>query len=152
MAVDVFLGEPPPAIKEWIIAHAGGDTPDPVDTSDWGQIVAALEECTPSDFNGLSYVGSNTLLTSLAVGSAVDINYKLNGTNAVPTRWLNLGYNASIPEYVKYRKTAGTGYKHIWVKTMKAGLLAAIAVGDSTYTREFDAAIADFTYTEGSAI
>ena len=63
MASQIFLGEPPARIKAWIIEHASGDTPDPVDTSDWGQIVAKLENCSASDFNGLAYVGSDSTLT-----------------------------------------------------------------------------------------
>lgn len=38
MSVQVFLGEPPARIKQWIIDHPPKppEDPDPIDTSDWG--------------------------------------------------------------------------------------------------------------------
>jgi len=43
MGTTIFLGEPPAKIKKWIIEHS--EQPDPVDSSAWGQVVAALENC-----------------------------------------------------------------------------------------------------------
>ena len=155
MAIQIFLGEPPAHIKQWIIDHQPmKEEPDPVDTSDWGKLVAALEDCKPSDFNGLNYVGENELLTELAVGAGATVKYKIDDINPVNTTWINLGYNASIPEYVKYRRAIGTGWKHVWIPSRKSELLAPIAVGDQVYAREFDTVARAHTWTavEGEVV
>lgn len=127
MLVQVFLGEPPAHIKQWIIDHPPKppEDPDPVDTSDWGKLVAALENCTPDQFNGLNYTGTNELLTQLAVGAGATVKYKIDDINPVDTTWINLGYNASIPEYVKYRRAIGSDWKHVWVPSRKKRTLGS---------------------------
>jgi len=153
MGTAIFLGMPPANIRQWIIDHppTPAEEPDPVDSSAWGQVVAALENCTPDQFNGdtLAYTGSDATLTAFALGSGVsDLKYKVYSANdPVNTTWINMGFNATVPEYVKYRRTVGSGFKHVWVKSMKSGLLAPIAVGDAVYTRTYDAAAYDNTYT-----
>ena len=61
MAVQVFLGQPAAHIKQWMIDHPPKppEDPDPVDESSWGKLVAALENCTPDQFNGLNYTGTD---------------------------------------------------------------------------------------------
>ena len=88
----------------------------------------------------------------MTIGSAVEVPYKLDGTNAVNTRWIILGYNGSIPAMVKYRKSAGSGWKHVWVSSMKNDLLADIAVGDKVFIRAYDSESSDFVYTEEAEI
>lgn len=143
MGIKIFLGEPPAHIKQWIIDHhGGGEEPDPVDNTAWGKLVAALEGGC-SDASPVTVDG-----TTFNVGSGVgDVMYKIDTTaSAVPTTWLNLGYNASIPEYVKYRRAVGSGWKHVWVKSTKSGLLAPIAVGDTVYGRAYSDILMDNTY------
>ena len=63
MAVQVFLGQPAAHIKQWMIDHppTPPEDPDPdlVDESSQGKLVAALENCTPDQFNGLNYTGTD---------------------------------------------------------------------------------------------
>lgn len=153
MERDIYLGSIPPRIKAWIIKHASEDKPDPVDSSDWGQLVAKLENCSAIDFSEMDYVGSDELLTSLKVGSGTSINYKIDDAgSAVPTTWINLGFNSSIPKYVKYRRAVRGGWKHVWVKSIKSELInkliAPIAVGDSIYIREYDDQTLSYVWTE----
>ena len=75
------------------------------------------------------------------------VNYKISDSSTVPIAWKILGYNASIPEYVKYRRAVGDGYKHVWVSSVKSGLIAPIAVGDFARTRTYDLTTGDYDWS-----
>lgn len=157
MAVQVFLGQPSARIKQWIIDHHPKpvEDPDPVDLTPWGQLVSALENCNPSDFTAMDYTGSDASLINKKVGTGLTVKYDIaSDGNLVDTTWINLGFNASIPEYIKYRRAVGSGWKHIWIKSMKSNLLAPIAIGDQVYVRSFDDESGMHTWTavEGEVV
>ena len=148
---NIFLGEPPAAIKTWYIEHYGSqETPDVEDTTEWGKVVFAMESGC-SDSNPVT-VDGNTFTAGAGISG---IKYEIkSGADPVDTTWINLGYNASIPEYVKYRRTVTGGYIRVWVKSTKSDLLADIAVGDQVYKRSYSETILDNEYTasEGETI
>jgi len=155
MSTSIFFGKAPANVLKWIVEHSAHEDPDPVDTSMWGQVVAALEDCRPSEFNmaNLTYTGSNSILTAFAVGSTKPIAYDITGSGStVNAQFMNLGFNGSIPEYVKYRRAVSGGYIHCWVKSTGAdGMLKEIAVGDATYGRTYDSTAKANTYADASA-
>ena len=146
MATEIYLGEPPQRIKDWIIAH--GQPPAPVEPdTQWKSMVLALESGQYDDVNPMTLDG-----VSLAPGSALSgVNYVVeDGQDPVPTTWIVLGYNKEIPEYVKYKN----GDERIWVKsnTGANGQLAPIAAGASVYTRSWDAATNTESWTANGTI
>ena len=69
-----------------------------------------------------------------AIGTSLIVPYKVDiNSDPVDTEWEVLGYNTSIPEYVKYKN----GDDRIYVRTIKedGGLLSAIAKGDTVYIK-----------------
>lgn len=117
----LFLGNPPENIKQWIITHYDTEPSAPTDGSPYGRIVAALEACSPSDFDmdTLEYKGTNKTLAKLAVGAGVTSKYEIK-TDETPVdmTWINLGYNGSIPEYVKYKN----GNEKVYVRSITGDL------------------------------
>ena len=158
MGTSIFLGMPPENIKNWIIEHGPepSDVPDPVDTTEWGQVVAALENCTSGQFDSstLAYTGSDSLLTAFNLGSGVsDLKYNIySSSDPVDTTWINLGFNATVPEYVKYRRAIDGGWKHVWLKSLKSGLLAPIAIGDKVCLRDYNESTYDNDYYETAEV
>ena len=63
----------------------------------------ALESCTPEQFSDLEYLGDNEILKNLKIGSSIVSKYEnMSGKEPIDMEWIVLGYNASIPEYIKY--------------------------------------------------
>lgn len=94
---------------------------------DWDIFSSALE----------TYHTSNT--DPIPVGTSVLVPYKvdLNG-EAIDTQWVIMGYNKSIPQYVKYKN----GDERIFVSTIRYGFLTDIGNGAKVYTER------DGIYTE----
>ena len=119
------------------------ESSDPVGSDDWSQLAFALESGSYDDSNPITFREA-----SAAPGSVISgVNYKISDSSTVPITWKVLGYNAAIPEHVKYRRAVGTGYKHVWVSSTKLGLLAPIAVGDYARTRTYDSSTGDYTWS-----
>lgn len=114
------------------------------DTTLFGRIVSTLEGGA-DDSNPITISGN-----TLPVGGALNNVYFDRGgaEGPVPTTWINLGYNKSIPEYVKYRRVLGIGYKHVWVRSVKSGFIAPISVGDTVYVRSFNSSTLENDYVE----
>ena len=146
MGTRVFLGQPPERIKKWIIDHYSPET-EIMTKMTYGStelessIVGALKT---SDL-GIVYDDWNDLVEKLEnypttsadlpiVGSYLSTSYEIGDDEFVPMEWQILGYNTSIPEYVKYKN----GDDRIYVRSVKTdgGLLSAIAEGDTVYTRD----------------
>lgn len=89
------LGEPSERIRQWIVNHNIQPTPPgPQPASFWDQLVDKLENFGSSDLPQVK-----TYLT---------VPYKVDPEGeAVDTDWQILGYNASIPKYVKYKDASG---------------------------------------------
>lgn len=119
----IFLGNPKPLTKQYIIDHYY--------TSQWDNIVQSLEKFSDSMIgNELPIVGSTTLSTMYDIGDG----------QIIPLTWQVLGYNSSIPKYVKYKDASGN---KIYVSSMKAAsngdvqgyLLSAIVENDPVYVK-----------------
>lgn len=116
---------------------------DKEDTTLFGRIVSALEGGA-DDSNPITISGN-----TLSVGGALNnVSFDSGAESPVPTTWINLGYNKSIPEYVKYRRVFGIGYKHVWVRSVKSGFIAPISVGDTVYVRSFNSLTLENDYVE----
>jgi hypothetical protein len=116
---------------------------DREDTTLFGRIVSALEGGA-DDSNPITISGN-----TLSVGGALNnVLFDSGAESPVPTTWINLGYNKSIPEYVKYRRVLGIGYKHVWVRSVKSGFIAPISVGDTVYVRSFNSSTLENDYVE----
>ena len=60
-----------------------------------------------------------------------------------------LGYNASIPEYIKYKN----GSDYVFVPSMVDGLLTSFIIsGRHAFTREYNPTTGDFTYTDAGEV
>lgn len=150
MATRLILGRPPQHIINWIISHRQTIQPDELDNSKFGLITQALENCLSTDFSNLNYVGSDPVLIALKAGQEItDFQYKTDGITDYNTTWINLGFNASIPEYVKYRTPVGSGYKHVWLKSTNSdGILSDIKIGDAVYTRSYSVDLLENVYED----
>lgn len=122
----IFLGNPKPLTKQYIIDHYY--------TSQWDNIVQSLEHFSDSMIgNELPMVGSTTLSTMYDIGDG----------QIIPLTWQVLGYNSSIPRYVKYKDQSGN---KIYISSMKAAsngdvqgyLLSAIVENDPVYVKNAD--------------
>ena len=146
MATEIYLGEPPQHIKDWIIAHSRPPAPVEPDTQ-WKSMVLALESGQYDDSNPMALDG-----VSLAPGSALSgVNYVVeDGQDPVPTTWIVLGYNKEIPEYVKYKN----GDERIWVKSNTGvnGQLAPIVAGAVVYTRSWDETTNEESWAESGTV
>lgn len=77
-----------------------------------------------------------------AVGALLNVPYKIDHTaDAVDTQWQIMGYNASIPEYVKYKSDSG---EYAFVRSVgeDTSLLRDIVAGCKIYSKTDD------TYTD----
>lgn len=95
--------------------------------------------------------------TVLSPGATISgIALRNGGSTLGDTHWLVLGYNAAIPQYVKYRKETGSGYEYRWVSSLrkpgsypsgkKYGLLGGICAGDTAYSRQYNPDTGDYDY------
>lgn len=153
MTTPVFLGNPPPKIRQWIIDHYApqpsvqqtlryyndSTTASPIDVvgtlraSDLGELVWESYSRSLENFQD-SVIGEQLP----AVGSTIQVPYKVyDAGNFVMTPWQVLGYNGSIPEYVKYIN----GNDKIFVRSVEENqssdnyqLLKSSFVGSPTYT------------------
>lgn len=71
-----------------------------------------------------------------------------NSDSTVGITWKVLGYNASIPEYVKYKN----GSEYVFVPSTVSGLLTPITAGRGAFTREYNPTTGDFTYTSVGSV
>ena len=138
MGTQIFLGKPPANIEQWIRDHHGP-------SDDWTALVKALENGA-DDSNPVTFRGN-----ALTIGSGIgNVQYKMddNSDSTVGITWKVLGYNASIPEYVKYKN----GSEYIFVPSTASGLLAPITAGREVFTREYNPTTGDFTYTSAGSV
>ena len=146
MIQNIYLGAPPDKIKKWIIANKKTD--DYVDTSFVGQIVKALESCKPDQFSDLEYLGDNEILKNLKIGSSIVSKYEnMSGKEPIDMEWIVLGYNASIPEYIKYMN----GDERIYIRsaTGENGEMTADFISQTAYKRfKFEGLTEGWRYTE----
>ena len=105
------------------------DQPDPWGSDSWANLVLELE--------------SGSMPSGMAVGGSISnastYMYNANNNSRAPFTWRILGKDLSIPEYVKYRRVVGDGYKRIYVKSIDSNGLHTISTGDATYVRDFAA-------------
>jgi len=151
----VQLGIPDDATCQWIWAHA---------PSDWDKITSKLEsfnETTapaaqglPAPGSGLTvkymvcdgYMNGSTFTQCLTKQSVMD---NLDKIPCIETPMRVLGYNGTVPQYVKYK----AGKKDIiYVSsvddTVSGGLLRAITAGCKTYTRAWAGASLQNAFTD----
>lgn len=73
-----------------------------------------------------------TITTLPAIRTSVAVPYKVDmNANPIDTEWEIIGYNTSIPEFVKYKN----GDERIYVSSLASGLLHDISVGESVLTK-----------------
>lgn len=157
MSTNIFLGEPPANVKAWIIEHYTPPVPPipPVGATNRYYNFSV----TPSQINVEGTLFANHLGNLIwdsyteclenfqdsmigeqlpAVGSTIQVPYKVyDAGNFVMTTWQVLGYNGSIPEYVKYIN----GNDKIFVRSVEEDpsnanyqLLKSSFAGSPTYT------------------
>ena len=175
MATQIFLGYPPENIKKWIIDHYS-PIPPPTPT---GQTLRYYNDSTTAspidvvgtlrasnlgiafeDWNGivenLESFSDSMIGTELpAVGSFLSSAYEIGDNMTIPLTWQVLGYNSSIPKYVKYKDENGN---KIYVSSMKPAsngdvqgeLLSAITVGDAVYVKNSEGEYESNGQTVGS--
>lgn len=86
---DIFLGSPDAQVRQYILDHYL--------VSEWDEYSEILANASDSDFQDPTSIGLP------AVGAVLATLYKVDGTNPVGVSIRVLGYNASIPAYVKYK-------------------------------------------------
>lgn len=128
MANQIFLGQPSDYIKNWFISKFS-----PTPASIWDTYAAQLEDFTNQQSN------------LPAVGSIVKVPYLIDayaGT-VVDTDYIVMGYNSSIPQYIKYKN----GSKLVFVSSVKSGLLATVSTGDTVFEKT---SVGDFSETSNT--
>jgi hypothetical protein len=138
MGQELFLGQPPKYVKNWILNKdmpAGG----------WTDIVKALEtgNISSKTLNGIKFGGKdvavgNSLKTPIAYYQGTD------GDIIADSEWIVCGFNGAVPEYVKY---IVNGCVRVFMKSMKEGAEAEIAVGDTVYERTWNDSTKKYDYT-----
>ena len=116
MANQIFLGQPSDYVKNWFISKFS-----PTPASIWDTYAAQLEDFTNQQSN------------LPAVGSIVKVPYLIDAQagTIVDTDYIVVGYNSSIPQYIKYKN----GSKLVFVSSVKSGLLANVATGDTVFEK-----------------
>lgn len=116
MANQIFLGQPSDYVKNWFISKFS-----PTPASIWDTYAAQLEDFTNQQEN------------LPAVGSIVKVPYLIDAQagTVVDTDYIVMGYNSSIPQYIKYKN----GSKLVFVSSVKSGLLAAVSTGDTVFEK-----------------
>lgn len=116
MANQIFLGQPSDYVKNWFISKFS-----PTPTSIWDTYAAQLEDFTNQQSN------------LPAVGSIVKVPYLIDAQagTIVDTDYIVMGYNSSIPQYIKYKN----GSKLVFVSSVKSGLLATVSTGDIVFEK-----------------
>lgn len=116
MANQLFLGQPSDYIKNWFISKFS-----PTPASIWDTYAAKLEDFTNQQSN------------LPAVGSIVKVPYLIDAQagTVVDTDYIVMGYNSSIPQYIKYKNDS----KLVYVSSVKSGLLAAVSTGDAVFEK-----------------
>jgi len=143
---NIFLGQPPANVKQWIIDHYGKK-------SAWDALTEKLESfdvtATPQS-QGLPEVGSalttkymvcdgymngGTFVQCLTKQSVMD---NIDRIDAIDLPWIVLGYNGCVPQYIKYKN--GSNYMYVSSvddSSASGGVLRAIAAGCKTYSRSW---------------
>lgn len=116
MANQIFLGQPSDYVKNWFISKFS-----PTPASIWDTYAAQLEDFTNQQSN------------LPAVGSIVKVPYLIDAQvgTVVDTDYIVMGYNSSIPQYIKYKN----GSKLVFVSSVKSGLLATVSTGDTVFEK-----------------
>jgi hypothetical protein len=139
MGQELFLGQPPKYVKNWILNKdmpAGG----------WTDIVKALEtgNISSKTLQGIKFGGK-----AVAVGNSLKtpIAYYQDGSDSLiaDSEWIVCGFNGAVPEYVKYIMN---GCVRVFVESMKNGAEAEIAVGDAVYERNWSDTEKKYGYTK----
>ena len=107
MATEIYVGYPPENINQWVKKHL---------YTKFDKIVEQLESGLYNDTNPLTIddIPLTVGTSNLTFKYHVDLLGKDMGYNEP---CMVLGYNASIPEYVKYKN----GDERIYVKSYKGG-------------------------------
>lgn len=139
MGYNRYLGQPPKSIKKWLLNK---DLP----IGGWTDIVKALEtgNISSQTLNGIKFGGKevkvgSSLTTPIAYYQGEDGNL-ISGSN-----WIVCGFNGAIPQYVKYVMNECV---RVFVASMKDGVESKISIGDPVYTRTWNDAQKDYTYTQ----
>ena len=133
MATEIYVGYPPENINQWVKKHL---------YTKFDKIVEQLESGLYNDTNPLTIddIPLTVGTSNLTFKYHVDLLGKDMGYNEP---CMVLGYNASIPEYVKYKN----GDERIYVKSYKGGEdVQPIVVGDEVFKKKYNAYTYEVTY------
>ena len=160
MGIQIFAGMPPKKINDWIVEHYVPPTP-PVPTGATNRYYNDSTTASPIDVVGtlrasdlgIAFEDWNGIVENLesfsdsmignelpAVGGFLSSAYEIGDNTTIPLTWQVLGYNSSIPKYVKYKDASGN---KVYVSSVKAAsngdvqgeLLSAITAGDAVYVK-----------------
>lgn len=144
LTTNIFLGEPPANIKKWIIEHtptAWDTIVEKLENFDTTKTIAAQK--LPEVGSGITtkyivcdgYNDGSQFVQCLTKQSVMD---NLSKIAAIDTPWIVLGYNATVPKYIKYKN----GTERIYVASIDDsiadfGLLRPIVAGCKVYIRSW---------------
>ena len=131
---DIFLGSPDAQVRQYILDHYL--------VSEWDEYSEILANASASDFQDPTSIGLP------AVGAVLATTYKVDGTNPVGVGVRVLGYNASIPAYVKYKN--GGNFIYASAVDPETGILRGETRSDGTVAAGF-AGSRLFVNNEGTA-
>ena len=138
MSTEIYLGEPPKHVKDWILNK---DLPK----GGWTEVMKALEagDITSGTLNGITFDGN-----AITIGSSMitPIAYYQGDDGKIIDRseWLVCGFNGAVPEYVKYIMNET---QRVFVKaTDSSNVERAIAAGDDVFARTWNSGTNSYDY------
>ena len=158
MATKIFFGYPSAKVGKWIEEHyspvppSTGQTLRYYNDSETASLIDVVGTLRASDL-GIAFEDWNGIVENLesfsdsmigtelpAVGGFLSSAYEIGDNTTIPLTWQVLGYNSSIPKYVKYKDANGNKIYVSSVKPASNGsvqgeLLSPITVGDDVYVK-----------------
>ena len=138
MSTEIYLGEPPKYVKDWILNKyqpKGG----------WTKVVETLEagNITSGTLNGITF-GGNAITIGSSMMTPIAYYQGDDGEIIDRSEWIVCGFNGAVPEHVKYIMNET---QRVFVKAVdSSNVERAIAAGDDVFTRTWDSSANTYSY------